>query len=252
MTLLENIESKNLIVPIAELKQDRNLLKEIQIQLERLGFYPYQTNEDPDGIYGPRTSSAIDQFCESVHLNCVDTGLYGPSFATALMTAKPNETMIPTWWDGGTKNELAAAVAKEGRKQGISDRNVFAYIMATIQHETAHTYRPVAEYGGPSKWYAPFYGRGYTQLTHEFNYIAYSKKLGIDLVKNMKRVMEPDISLFIIIDGMKNGVFTTLPIGKYINNQKVDFLNARRVINGTDKMNLIAGYAKEWQKTTIF
>jgi hypothetical protein len=72
--------------------------------------------------------------------------------------------------------------------------------MATIQHETAHTYRPIAEYGGPSKWYAPFYGRGYTQLTHEFNYIAYSKKLGIDLVKNMKRVMEPDISLFIIID----------------------------------------------------
>jgi hypothetical protein len=68
----------------------------------------------------------------------------------------------------------------------------------------------------------------------------------------MKRVMEPDISLFIIIDGMKNGVFTTLPIGKYINNQKVDFLNARRVINGTDKMNLIAGYAKQWQKTTIF
>ena len=49
MTLLENIESKNLIVPIAELKQDRNLLKEIQIQLERLGFYPYQTNTDPDG-----------------------------------------------------------------------------------------------------------------------------------------------------------------------------------------------------------
>jgi peptidoglycan hydrolase-like protein with peptidoglycan-binding domain len=116
MTLLENIESKNLIVPIAELKQDRKLLKEIQIQLERLGFYPYQTNTDPDGIYGPRTSSAIDKFCESVHLNCSDTGIYGPSFATALMTTKPNETMIPTWWDGGTKNELASAVAKDASK----------------------------------------------------------------------------------------------------------------------------------------
>jgi hypothetical protein len=68
----------------------------------------------------------------------------------------------------------------------------------------------------------------------------------------MKRVMEPDISLFIIIDGMKNGVFTTRKIGDYINSQKIDFLNARRVINGTDKMNLIANYAKEWQKTTIF
>lgn len=252
MAILENIASKNLIVPITELKQSKELLKEIQVQLKGLNFYDYQSVNDPDGIYGPRTSSAIEQFCDFVHLNCFDTGIYGPSFAIALLKAKPNETIIPTWWDGGTKNELAAAVAKEGRKQGISDRNVFAYVMATIQHETDHTYRPIAEYGGPSKWYAPFYGRGYVQITHEFNYKAYSDKLGINLVKDTNKVMEPDISLFIIIDGMKNGVFTTLPIGKYINSQKVDFLNARRVINGTDKMSLIAGYAKEWQKTVIF
>jgi peptidoglycan hydrolase-like protein with peptidoglycan-binding domain len=69
MTLLEAIKDKNLVIPISQLKQDRNLLKEIQIELERLGFYPYQTNGDPDGIYGPRTSSAIDNFCDSVYLN---------------------------------------------------------------------------------------------------------------------------------------------------------------------------------------
>jgi hypothetical protein len=51
---------------------------------------------------------------------------------------------------------------------------------------------------------------------------------------------------------MKNGVFTSKKLDHYINSQKVDFLNARRVINGTDKMNLIASYAKQWQKTTIF
>ena len=252
MVLLEAIKDKSLVIPISQLREDRVLLKEIQIELERLGFYSYETNNDPDGIYGPRTSSAIDSFCDSVYLNCFDTGIYGPSFAIALMTTKPNQTLIPTWWEGGTKNELAAAVAKQGKIQGITDRNQLCYIMATIQHETDHTYRPIAEYGGPSKWYAPYYGRGYVQITHKYNYEAYSEKLGINLVRDTKKVMEPDISLFIILDGMKNGVFTTRKIGDYINSQKVDFLNARRVINGTDRMNLIASYAKEWQKTTIF
>jgi predicted chitinase len=252
MALLEAIKDKSLVIPISQLREDRVLLKEIQIELERLGFYSYETNNDPDGIYGPRTSSAIDSFCDSVYLNCFDTGIYGPSFAIALMTTKPNQTLIPTWWEGGSKNELAAAVAKQGKIQGITDRNQLCYIMATIQHETDHTYRPIAEYGGPSKWYAPYYGRGYVQITHKYNYEAYSEKLGINLVRDTKKVMEPDISLFIILDGMKNGVFTTRKIGDYINSQKVDFLNARRVINGTDRMNLIASYAKEWQKTTIF
>jgi hypothetical protein len=179
MALLETIKDKSLVIPISQLRKDRVLLKEIQIELERLGFYSYETNNDPDGIYGPRTSSAIDKFCDSVYLNCFDTGIYGRSFAIALMTTKPNQTLIPTWWEGGTKNELAAAVAKQGKIQGITDRNQFCYIMATIQHETDHTYRPIAEYGGPSKWYAPYYGRGYVQITHKYNYEAYSEKLGI-------------------------------------------------------------------------
>ena len=34
----------------------------------------------------------------------------------------------------------------------------------------------------------------------------------------------------------------------YVNDKKKDYVGARRVINGTDKANLIAGYAKTFEQ----
>ena len=65
-------------------------------------------------------------------------------------------------------------------------------------------------------------------------------------------VMQPDVSLFVIVDGMKNGVFTGKTLEDYISGEHVDFVNARRIINGMDRAELIAGYAEQWQKTTLF
>ena len=124
--------------------------------------------------------------------------------------------------------------------------------MATIQHETAATFKPIAEYGGAKQRYAPYYGRGYVQLTWKYNYAKYSDKLHQDYVSNPDQVMQPDVSLFVIVDGMKNGVFTGKTLGDYISGSHVDFVNARRIINGTDRAELIAGYAQQWQKTTLF
>jgi hypothetical protein len=39
-----------------------------------------------------------------------------------------------------------------------------AYILATADWESS--FSPIEEHGGPSKPYAPYYGRGYVQLTH--------------------------------------------------------------------------------------
>jgi hypothetical protein len=71
-------------------------------------------------------------------------------------------------------------------------------------------------------------------------------------VSNPNEVMQPDVSLFVIVDGMKNGVFTGKTLGDYISGSHVDFVNARRIINGTDRAELIASYAQQWQKTTLF
>ena len=73
----------------------------------------------------------------------------------------------------------------------------YAYILATIKHETAETFKPIREYGkGKGRAYAKvypngnsYYGRGYVQLTWDFNY----KKLGNIL--DIPLYQEPDLAL---------------------------------------------------------
>jgi predicted chitinase len=254
MTTLQEIYNEKSVVSLADLKKDVELLKQIQIRLHDLNLYAYGA-DDPDGFWGAKTEEGIEQFCQAVHLNSMETGLFGPSFAEALIETKEIANVgrfgVPDW-QGGTKSQLAQAVAKEAHNQGVTDRNQICYMMATIQHETAGTYKPIAEYGGKHTRYAPYYGRGYVQLTWKYNYEKYSKLLNRDFVSHPDQVMEPDVSLFIIVDGMKNGTFTGKKLGDYISGSHVDFVNARRIINGTDRASLIADYAKEWQKTTLF
>jgi hypothetical protein len=69
----------------------------------------------------------------------------------------------------------------------------------------------------------------------------------LDLINQPDLVMRADISLFILIDGMKRGVFTGVNLDKYIFADFVDFYNARRIINGTDEAERVAEYAVNWQ-----
>ena len=59
--------------------------------------------------------------------------------------------------------------------------------------------------------------------------------------------MHPEISLFILVDGMKRGVFTGMKLDDYISDEGVDFFNARKTVNSTDKAKLIETYAMNWQ-----
>lgn len=149
-----------------------------------------------------------------------------------------------------------------------------AYILATAYHETAATMLPIAEWG--SDKYLSKYdtgklarelgntpeadgdgirlkGRGHVMITGHRNYARMTeiinKLLGldIDLVKNPEIVLKNRlISIFIMIYGMKFGIFTGVSLDKYINSGKVDYPNARRTVNGTDKMAMIAGYAHKF------
>jgi hypothetical protein len=47
--------------------------------------------------------------------------------------------------------------------------------------------------------------------------------------------------------GMRQGSFTGVGLSKYINADKCDYVNARRIINGTDKAQTIAGYATKFE-----
>lgn len=152
------------------------------------------------------------------------------------------------------------------KKHGLL-RNQCAYVLATAHHETAGTMKPVRETlansdakakelltkawkAGKMKWVTRdywsggFFGRGYVQLTHEENYRKAGQKLGIDLVGNPSRALDPAIAAEILVLGMRDGWFTGKKLADYITLTRSDYTWARRIVNGTDRADLIAGYAK--------
>ena len=134
----------------------------------------------------------------------------------------------------------------------------WAYVFATTFHETNATFLPIKEaYWLSEDWrkknlrYYPYYGRGFVQITWKENYAKFSKQLNEDFVKNPDLVMLPKYAFQILIDGFINGYFTGKKITDFIDCSVKDYKGARRCINGTDKAQLIASYALEFESILI-
>jgi putative chitinase len=138
-----------------------------------------------------------------------------------------------------------------------------AYAMATFFHETAETMQPIEEYGkGSGKSYGQpvgphnqkYYGRGHVQLTWEENYKNGQKFLqqryGVhaNIHPEAHKMLHPQTSALVSYDGMVNGWFTGVGLPKYFNSTVEDPKNARRIVNGTDKADVIAGYYWKFKK----
>lgn len=147
-------------------------------------------------------------------------------------------------------------------KQNIYTLPQLAYILATSFHETAYTMQPISEYGkGKGRKYGvpdpatgkTYYGRGYVQLTWKENYKFQDSKLNLngELIRNPSLVKEPAIALEILFQGMKDGDFTGKKLADYINTKEKDFRNARRIINGLDKCDKIAEYARKFLNALV-
>ncbi|MCC3246650.1 hypothetical protein LG047_15215 [Methylocystis sp. WRRC1] len=119
-----------------------------------------------------------------------------------------------------------------------------AYLLATVKHETAHKMQPIKEMGGErylrAKKYYPWYGRGLIQITWKENYEKYGIKRADDALK------WPN-ALHVAFHGMIFGEFTGKKLADYIRPGRVDYVGARRIINGTDRAKLVAGYARAFQ-----
>jgi predicted chitinase len=134
-------------------------------------------------------------------------------------------------------------------------RNQLAYVLATIKHECANVWHPIEEYGkGKRRIYGKpdlvtgqiYYGRGYVQLTWKFNYELVSRELGIDFVNHPDLALAPEHAWAITTNGMRKGWFTRHTLDRHINEEKTDFTNARRVINGLDRAGLLDQYARQF------
>ena len=134
-----------------------------------------------------------------------------------------------------------------------------AYMLATVKWETAHTFQPIEERGGYNYFKYligklgirnlieanKFKGRGYIMITGRTNFEKFSLIMGIDFITNPELVREPENAYKIMIYGFVNGTFTGKKITDYIDGDKLDYFNARKIINGLDKASLIQRYAEK-------
>ncbi len=150
-----------------------------------------------------------------------------------------------------------------------------AYALATAYKETAHTMQPIGEIGGDAYFfrrYDPkgsrpdiaaalgntqsgdgvrYHGRGYVQLTGRRNYTVAGEALGVDLVSKPELALDPSIAAKIMRRGMTEGWFTGVAFADSLARTapaaRTAFVRARRIINGTDCADEIAGYAVAFQ-----
>jgi hypothetical protein len=143
---------------------------------------------------------------------------------------------------------------------GRTDLRHLGYMQATEFHETGRAMQPIFEKGSKDYFHKYdgradlgntepgdgflFRGRGRVQLTGRRNYAKAGAKLGVDLVANPDLALDPVIATKIMFAGMGEGWFTGKKLSDYFHEGTADWLNARRIINGTDKAQTIANYGK--------
>lgn len=230
--------------PINELTEDQ--LMELQTALSLLGF----PLGDIDGLIGPKTRNAWAEFKTDIFPG--NTDLIGPNSIETLQEKVKSFGEVGIY-NFSNKAETIEAIKAECKLQGIGLNTQIAYVLATAQWETAQTFKPVKEaFWLDEDWrrnnfkYFPYYGRGFVQLTWKKNYEAYGKILRIDLVNNRDLALDPNVALFVLVHGFKTGTFTNRKITDYITDDKTDFINARRCINGEDKAHEIAALANKF------
>lgn len=185
------------------------------------------------------------------------------------------------WWKEISPNQVSGLnflLAEIERDKAINLVTEAAYLLATPYHETAKTMLPIREYGkGHGRKYAKiytfeidgkelavvYYGRGFVQLTWYDNYLEMTRAIKenypalvadfeartgeiFNLVYYPDQALDPQIAYAVMSYGMRNGVFGA-KLGTHINEEKTDYINARRSVNITDKAKLIAGYAEKFE-----
>jgi predicted chitinase len=161
---------------------------------------------------------------------------------------------------------LSDILAHVSQDSEISDIRWLAYMLATVKHECANRWMPVTEVGKhdyfdkynadtslgaqvgntqPGDGYL-YRGRGFVQITGRRNYrrLGQLLKMGDSLETNPDLALREDVAYNIMSYGMRKGSFTGRKLGQFITQTACDYKNARRIINGLDQADRIAGYAQ--------
>lgn len=198
------------------------------------------------------------------------------AFFDAIRTNPFSGALTPDQVDGITR------ILDEWDRRRLTDIRWLAYILATAFWETSRTMQPVIETRRPSEaqnpsvdtaiarleasyaagklpWVKRAYwrkdaagmswlGRGLPQLTHKANYERAEKETGLPFTDNPDLMLEPQPAVTVTFSGMINGWFTGRKLRDYFRDDKADWVNARRIINGVDKAQVVATIAQAFHQ----
>lgn len=229
-------------------------IRAIQVQLKLDNYYKGLL----DGLWGNQSQQALRQAIEDKKYKVYfDFNKFKEVFNIKTIDQKFVNSI----------NGLFQVFNEYNNEGGTSFLNI-AYCLASVHHETNQTFLPLREYGkGKGKPYGSnididgsryhgldhiYYGRGYIQITWLSNYIKLGKLLGIDLVNDPDLALDPVVAAKILVVGCLRGIFTGKSLSDYIKTGKrLEFIRARRVVNGNDKSELIATYAEKFLECLI-
>ena len=147
---------------------------------------------------------------------------------------------------------LELLISEWEANDATGDDRKLANILATAMLESGRTFHSVNENlstGYFPEGYAPtgYWGRGFVQLTHEYNYTDMGEELDIDMTGEDERRIAalPTISAYTTANGMLDGDFTGRDLNRYLTStenedgtytheaaSQNDWFNSRRVVNG--------------------
>ena len=154
-----------------------------------------------------------------------------------------------------------------------SDDRWLAYILGTAYHETAHTMKPIKEFGGNNYFKnmydiqgsrpqvakrlgnltpgdgVKYYGRGFVQVTGKRNYQDWTNRInkpGVNLVNNPDKALDTRVATVIIVEGMVKGSFTGKKLSQYFSGPTANWTAARAIVNGTDRALMIGDYGQKF------
>ena len=150
-------------------------------------------------------------------------------------------------------------IVHECEIQGITDLRQIAYVLGTVYHECR--FRSIKEIRAKAGtevwrmqeryWHTGYYGRGFSQLTWIKNYKKFEAVVKMDLVKKPDLVLLPEVGAKILVYGMKNGTFvanglkSSINLDRYFNQDTEDWFNARKIVNGTFRADMVAEAARK-------
>lgn len=164
------------------------------------------------------------------------------------------------------------------------DSRILAYDLGTAYHETDKTIRPIKEYGGRAYFIHRYWdnvkirrqlgnrtpedavdrsGRGFSQITGYTNdkratveirqqcpeiVKEFESETGevFDIVASPAQALNPKIASAVLFLGTIQGWFTGRKLSQFFNDTTENWVKARSTVNGRDKENLVADYAKKF------